>query len=122
MKYKPISKYKAELDKVFSLYIRSKYPKRCFTCGKGDRLQNGHFITRNHLFSRWEEDNCRPQCSGCNLYGGGKPLDFEENLIKEVGAERIQELKDHRHDVIKLTPDWYVEQIALYKNKLKALQ
>ena len=57
------NKLKKELDMVFSLFIRAKYPKVCYTCKATDKtLQCGHFITRNHLATRWLESNCRPQC------------------------------------------------------------
>lgn len=111
-----LSKYKKELDRVFSIYIRAKYPKQCFTCGKPGALQNGHFIIRKYLATRWEEDNCRPQCVGCNIYGKGMSIDFEENLIRDLGAERVQELKDARKQVIKMTEEEYVRLIAHYKN------
>lgn len=114
-KSKSMAKLKKELDSVFSLYIRSKYPKRCYTCGKVGVLQCGHFISRSYLATRWDERNCRPQCVGCNIYGNGKPFDFEENLLKDLGAWDVQNLKQQRHQVLKLTPEWYEQSIATYK-------
>lgn len=117
MKTKSISKLKKELDRVFSLYIRGKYEKRCYTCGRSNVvLQNGHFISRNYLATRWDEDNCRPQCVGCNMFGGGKPLDFEENLKEELGEERVEEMKKSRHTITRLSPAWYEEKISSYKD------
>lgn len=114
------AKLKKELDRVFSLYIRAKYPKVCYTCGKqGGTLQNGHFVARNYLATRFEEDNCRPQCVGCNMFGNGKPLDFEEHLIKELGAKRVNQVKRMRHEITILTPQWYEERIAYYKGMLQ---
>jgi len=111
-----ISALKHELDRLFSLYIRAKYPKRCFTCGKrGAKLQNGHFIARSYLATRFDEDNCRPQCWGCNGYGLGRPLDFEENLIKEIGQAKVDALKKKRHEITILTPQWYEEKILEYR-------
>ena len=113
---KSISKLKKELDRVFSIYIRSKYPKKCYTCGRANVvLQCGHFITRNHLITRWDERNCRPQCVGCNMFGGGKPLDFEENLKKELGDKVVEEMKASRHTILKLSPSDYLEMISKYK-------
>ncbi len=60
-------------------------------------------------------------CWGCNGFGGGKLLDFEEHLIEEIGAKRVAELKASRHKVIKLSTNWYEEQIQIYKDKLKEL-
>lgn len=51
------------LDSIFSVYIRQKYPAECYTCGKKDvSLQCGHFISRSYLATRFDENNCRPQC------------------------------------------------------------
>ena len=117
-----VSKLKKELDAVFSKYIRAKYPKVCYTCKReGKTLQCGHFVTRNHLATRWLESNCRPQCVGCNLYGGGKPFDFEENLVKEIGADAVQGLKDVRHKIMKLDRVWYEQKIEEVKGKLALL-
>lgn len=114
-KPRSLSKLKKELDRVFSIYIRAKYEKRCYTCGKEGTLQNGHFIVRKYLATRWEEDNCRPQCVGCNIYGKGMSIDFEEHLIKDLGSVRLQQMKDSRKEIWVLKEDWYIEKISHYK-------
>ena len=62
---KTISKLKKELDKWFSLYIRLREANefgmvQCFTCGivRGykDGMQNGHFQSRKHLSTRFDEE------------------------------------------------------------------
>lgn len=113
------AKLKKELDRVFSIYIRLKFPKRCYTCGKVDvTLQCGHFVSRQYLATRWSEDNCRPQCVGCNLFGNGQLLDFEENLKKELGDEFVENMKKTRHQILKLDRQWYLEKIEHYKSLL----
>lgn len=113
---------KKELDRVFSIWVRSTGKKECYTCHrKSDTLQCGHFVSRSYLVTRWEPDNCRPQCVGCNLYGSGKPLDFEENLKKEIGAERVEEMKLSRHRILKLTPQWYLSEIERYEGLIHTL-
>lgn len=128
-KSKTQAQLKKELDKVFSLYIRQKYADdmgnvECYTCNKMftvKTIQNGHFVTRQYLATRWHENNCRPQCFGCNGFGGGKPLDFEERLKKEFGSDYVEEMKASRHQSLKLDRNWYEEQIAIYKEKLLTL-
>ena len=116
LKRKTPAQLKKELDRLFSIYIRNKYPKVCYTCGAiGKTLQNGHFVSRSYLATRWNEDNCRPQCVGCNLFGNGKPLDFEEHLKKEIGVKKVEEMKKSRHQIMKLSPQWYLEEIEKYK-------
>lgn len=110
-----LSKLKKELDRVFSIYIRSKHTKKCYTCPKTDCvLQCGHFVPRQYLATRWSEDNCRPQCVGCNLFGNGQLLDFEENLKRELGVEKVEALKASRHLILKLDRAWYENEIKKF--------
>ena len=118
-KTKTQAQLKKELDRVFSLYIRAKYPKVCYTCGKTDTaLQCGHFVSRQYLATRWDENNCRPQCAGCNIFGNGKPLDFEENLKRELGDHFVETMKASRHQSLKLDRHWYTDQIEIYNTRL----
>ncbi len=121
-KKKSLSKYKKELDAIFSKYIRAKYKKECYTCGvTGKALQCGHFVSRLYLATRWDESNCRPQCVGCNIWGAGKPLDFEERLKEELGVDVVEEMKARRKQLLNPTRTFYEEQIDLYTAKLKDL-
>lgn len=120
-KKRGIARLKKELDRIFSLYIRAKYEKRCFTCGKVGVLQNGHFIVRKYLATRWDEDNCRPQCVGCNIYGKGMTADFEERLVQEIGAERVSQMKQKRKELWRLDEAWYLEKTAYYKALLEGV-
>lgn len=112
---------KKKLDAVFSKYVRHIHPAKCYTCGKVKQrknLQCGHFISRVYLATRWEPDNCRPQCAGCNIFGNGMFLEFEERLTQELGAERVSELKRIRHNVFKPTKEWYLLEILRYQQLL----
>lgn len=60
-------------------------------------------------------------CAGCNIFGNGKPLDFEEHLKEELGDELVEEMKKSRHKITILSRPWYSEQIDYYKSKLKEL-
>ena len=114
------SKLKKELDRVFSLYVRKFYPKVCYTCGKpAERLQCGHYISRQFLATRWSMENCRPQCWGCNGYGKGQPLVFEEKLKAEYGNDFVEAMKASRHQIIKLDRQWYQTEIEKYKSMLE---
>jgi len=118
---------KKELDRVFSIYIRQKFSdsdgnNTCYTCGKAGTIktmQNGHFVSRQYLATRWDENNCRIQCCGCNLFGNGKPLDFEERLKKDLGDDFVEEMKLTRHQSLKLDRNWYTAEIEKYKKLVK---
>ena len=117
-----LSKWKHELDRVFSLWVRKNHPAVCYTCGaSGKTLQCGHFVARSYLATRFDEDNCRPQCVGCNMFGGGKPLDFEENLRAEIGDKRVDDLKQRRHKITKTTAQEYERLIEYYAELLTEL-
>lgn len=118
---------KKDLDAVFSLYIRHKYEKDglvpCYTCSVRKpvkQIQNGHWIPRNNLATRFSEENCRPQCVGCNMFQKGKPDVFAVNLIKE-GID-IVELQQSRYRVFKVDINWYKDKIEHYKNALNKIQ
>jgi hypothetical protein len=130
-KKKPVtlSSLKHKLDAVFSKYIRNKYAINgmvaCFTCGKVDKvekMQNGHFISRGYLATRFDENNCRVQCVGCNIFGNGKLFDFEERLKEELGEEFVEEMKKRRHEIVKYDRQWYIEKIKYYQELLASLQ
>lgn len=88
----------AKLDKEFSLYIRQRTAVNgkvtCFTCGKKDDWQNmdcGHFMSRKHYSTRWDEDNCQVQCKSCNVFRYGEQFKFGVNLnqLEDGLAERL---------------------------------
>lgn len=113
-----------KLDKVFSEYIRRKDAKNeiatCVTCGKKDhwkKLQNGHFMSRKHYATRWDEDNVGVQCSACNVFRDGEQYLF----AKYLGIEKADMLFAKSREAVKF-PDWEIqEMIELYENKIKDL-
>jgi len=127
VKVKTQAQLKKDLDDIFSIYIRQKFSdtngnNTCYTCGKAGTIktmQNGHFVSRQYLATRWDENNCRIQCCGCNLFGNGKPLDFEERLKKELGDDFVEEMKLTRHQSLKLDRHWYTAEIIKYKALIK---
>lgn len=69
-KTKTKTQLKEKADKLFSIYIRKLWANdegkaQCYTCLKIDhwkKLQNGHYHSRRHSSTRYDEDNCRVQC------------------------------------------------------------
>lgn len=120
---KSTSTLKKKLDAVFSQYIRHKYAKnglvKCYTCSTIKpikEMQNGHWIPRNVLATRFEEKNCRPQCVGCNMFNKGRPDVFSVNLLKEgVDIEKMSQL---RYKIFKVDSSWYENRINYYTKLL----
>ena len=100
MKSKSINQLVAELDKVFSIFIRLRDIDAdgfsyCVTCGKPMTLktsQCGHFISRRHFATRWEEKNCAAQCVGCNMFAQGKQYEFGLAIDMRFGVGTAQKL------------------------------
>ena len=124
IKAKPLSWYKKKLDALFSQYIRRKYADKegqvkCYTCSfkkLWKELQNGHWIPRNNLATRFSEENCRPQCVACNLYQRGRPDVFAVNLIKE-GVD-LEALMKSKYCIFKVDRKWYENLIEKYQKIL----
>ena len=98
-----------KLDKIFSLYVRQRNAvneiAECFTCGKQDhykKLQNGHFQSRKHYATRWDEVNCQVQCAGCNVFRYGEQYKFAVNLDNTFGVGTAESLQQKANTTIKL--------------------
>jgi len=116
------SKLVKQLDTIFSTYIRRKNSVNdiatCFTCGKEDhykKLQNGHFQSRRHYSTRWDETNCQVQCAGCNVFKFGEQFIFSQNLDIKFGEGTARRLHIKAQQIIKLTDVEIIEMIKRYK-------
>jgi 5-methylcytosine-specific restriction endonuclease McrA len=108
-----------ELDKVFSVYIRQSNPAECYTCGKKSlrkNLQCGHYVSRSVRELRWVEDNCRPQCYGCNVMQGGQVITFRENLVRDNCEEFVKEIEARRRILFNPTDEWLQSRIEHYRS------
>ena len=118
---------KDKLDKVFSLYIRLRDSDEngfctCYTCGKVahyKEMQNGHFWSRTHLSTRFNEDNCKVQCVGCNIFKKGNYIVYTKKLLKELGEEKFNELERLKNSTVKISKAEYEQMIEHYNQKIK---
>jgi hypothetical protein len=113
-----------KLDTIFSIYIRRKNSKdniaECVTCGKQDHwknLQAGHFMSRKHYATRWDEDNVGVQCMGCNVYRYGEQYKFS----KYLGETKADELLVKSRQIQKFTDADLIDLIELYTDKVNNL-
>ena len=129
---KTISKLKKELDKWFSLYIRLRDATdeglaQCFTCGKvahykSGGMQNGHFQSRSFLSTRFDEENCQPQCVACNMFRQGEQYKFALNLDAKYGEGKAEELQFLAKIILKVTRADYEDKIGYYKAAVEKLK
>tara|TARA_R110000851_G_scaffold116827_2_gene243253 strand:+ start:166 stop:573 length:408 start_codon:yes stop_codon:yes gene_type:complete len=128
---KSISKLKKELDKWFSIYIRLRDATdeglvQCFTCGcvkhykKG--MQNGHFQSRSFLATRFDEENCQPQCVGCNMFKQGEQYKFSLYLDSKYGEGKAEELEFLARTTVKFSRDDYEDSIRYYKSAVEKIK
>jgi len=113
-----------KLDTVFSIYIRQRNAiddiAECVTCGKKDhwkKLQNGHFMSRKHLSTRWDEDNCQVQCSGCNVFKYGEQYKYSLWLESNLGSGSAERLLQKSRTTLKIADYELIEMIEFYKEK-----
>ena len=80
-----ISSLKKRAWTAFSKWIRNRDGNTCFTCGKyasGRSLHAGHFVSRRHNNTLFDENNVRSQCAYCNLYLAGNVPEYALRLEK----------------------------------------
>tara|TARA_R100001460_G_scaffold66010_1_gene106391 strand:- start:1769 stop:2176 length:408 start_codon:yes stop_codon:yes gene_type:complete len=132
MRGKPtVSKLKKKLDAIFSKYVRlsnadKKGYVKCYTCGvkkywEKDGMQAGHFMSRKHTATRFDERNVKPQCYSCNCHFYGRQFVFGKNLDKEFGEGTADALLLKSKQTQKNTVIDLQELIELYSNKLDNL-
>ena len=128
---KTISKLKKELDNIFSVFIRLRDATdegvvQCFTCSRISHyksgMQCGHFQSRRHHSTRWNELNCQVQCVKCNLYEQGEQFRFGIGLDRKYGEGTADELEFLSRTIMKVSRIDYEEKISYYKNLVENLK
>lgn len=116
----------ADLDIIFSRYIRLRDADLfgdnfCISCGRKENwkmLQCGHFIPRAHMYTRFSELNCAPQCNDCNVRKGGNLGAFAKALeLIRPGSVAI--LEEHATIVYKYSVHELQGMISAYSKKVK---
>ncbi len=111
-----VKNLKKELDTWFSRFIRWRDGGQCFTCERRDnpkKMHAGHFVPRQFLSTRYDEENCHCQCMACNLYFNGQPSAYAANLDRRYGPGTALRLESKRRLIVKNFP--YGEFILKYK-------
>ena len=99
MDYKKYDKYaqkelKEKAVRIFNSWVRNRDAGLgCISCGSFNQIQAGHFYSAGkHDSMRFEEDNVNSQCKHCNYFMSANLLNYRKNLIKKIGAERVERL------------------------------
>lgn len=118
-----------KLDRIFSTYIRLVNSEngmvKCCTCGKPMEISKahcGHFISRRHLATRFDEKNCAPQCPYCNTFNQGEQFKFSIYIDKKYGKGTAEKLLIQSKQTCKLGQFEIDQMTKYYKEKVKELK
>ena len=120
----------AKLDKAFSIYIRYRDTNAegygaCWTCGKIIHFKDGHcghFISRRHKATRWNEQNCGLQCVADNLFNQGKQFEFAREIDKRYGKGTADKLLLLSRGTCKYGKFEYEQLTKYYRDKANELK
>ena len=129
-KLKTLTKLKKELDAIFSTYVRLRDCTidgiaTCVTCGDAKhykKMQNGHFMSRRHMSTRFEPMNTAVQCMGCNMYNQGMQYEMSKYLDKTYGKGTAEDMQVLSRQTKKIGRHDYEFEIALYKGLVKNIK
>lgn len=118
---------KARLDKEFSLYIRLRDAMpggffRCISCGQikpFEQADCGHYHSRRHMSTRWDEDNAHAECRNCNRFLADHLISYRENLIRKIGQMRFDKLA-WKASQTKKWSDFEIQELIKYYKALNA--
>ena len=111
-----------KLDKVFSQYIRLRDSDangycRCISCGRvhyWKDIQNGHYMSRRYLSTRFDEMNCNAQCVACNIFNQGNIQMYRQNLIKKIGEKNVDYLEYKAKGITKHYSVFELQELIKY--------
>lgn len=84
---------RTKCDILAGRICKLKAKNRCLNC-KSTYIPNwAHIVSRGYLSTRWDEDNCFCLCQKCHMYFTNHPVEWENFVIKQIGIEKYDELK-----------------------------
>lgn len=124
-----IQALKLDLDWVVSRYVRILYSDenglcKCFTCDALRHftfIQNGHFIPRSNMATRWLLKNLRPQCQTCNEVKHGNLEVFSQRL-EEDEKGLVEYLKELSRETYKFGVEELKQMLYDFRAKLKIIE
>ena len=79
-------------------------------------------MSRRSYATRWDENNCRPQCMKCNMYSQGEQFLFSKYIDNKYGEGYSEVLMYKSRETVKFSDFELEEMITDYKEKLKDLE
>ena len=78
-------------------------------------MQNGHFQSRKHYSTRWDEMNCQVQCAKCNVFNYGEQFIYSTKLDAKFGQGTARRLHIKAQKIVKFADFEIEEMIKKYK-------
>lgn len=116
-----------KLDNIFSKFIRLRDADkngliRCCACGvliPWEDSDCSHFVSRQYLFTRYEQKNCHASCRKCNRFLEGNKEAYALFLVRKYGAGIFEELNENKWKPCLNFP--YEEYIQHYKHEVSTM-
>ena len=78
-------------------------------------------MSRKHLITRWDEDNCQVQCAGCNVFRYGEQYKYSVWLDATFGKGTAENLSIKSRGTLKISDFELIDMIDVYKKKIDLL-
>ncbi len=120
------ARWKKELWKYFTLYIKARDKYTCITCGRkveGQNAQGGHYVAKGAcgLDYYFSERNVHCQCGNCNLRLEGNRPAYRAFILSQYGADVLSDLESNYHKPCKWSAEVFESKIAYYKKLTEEL-
>ena len=126
VKLKSRAEWLRAAQEIFNKFIRLRDKNEpCISCGRyhPGQWHAGHYRSVGACPElRFCELNVWKQCSPCNNHKSGNAIEYRINLVKRIGAEKVEWLERHDHEPKKYTVEECKEIIKYYKAKVKELE
>jgi len=98
---------------------------KCITCGKLLKISfcdAGHFVSRRHNSTLFDERNVHTQCRYCNRFLDGNLLEYRRQIIRLYGEGADIALEDKAAEITKLSQCDLTNIEKEYKIKAEGLR
>lgn len=121
-----------KLDKIFSLYIRLRDSRkyqykyfRCISCGKVKEFAQadaGHYMSRKHLATRFNELNVHSECRMCNRFISDHLVGYRRNLVAMYGEQKVSMIEYLARQPFKLNTFEIEQMITFFSAIVKRME
>ncbi len=97
----------------------------CITCGRKHHyklMDAGHFIERTHKGTKFDPNNCWPQCKYCNRHRHGAHSDYRQALVKKIGKQMVEYMEANKRQTPALWKEKLIDIILRSRARIKELK